>query len=98
MVGHVEGRNSSSRQFQAPAVSNVSLFKQWKLQRRNSIILEVVDPNKKIFHLTCHWNEIGAPCFLFTIAIAKYRVPIPIGVCSSGPSQNGASPSPTSLQ
>lgn len=40
----------------------------------------------------------GTPCLLFTIAIAKYRVPIPIGTCSSGPSQKGASPSPTRRQ
>lgn len=43
-------------------------------------------------------NGTGVPCFLFTIAITLYRVPIPMGACSLGPSQKGASSSPTRRQ
>uniref|UniRef100_A0A0A9GHJ3 Uncharacterized protein n=1 Tax=Arundo donax TaxID=35708 RepID=A0A0A9GHJ3_ARUDO len=45
-----------------------------------------------------HSNGTGVPSFLLTMAMAKYLVPMPIGVWSSGPSQNGASPSPTRRQ
>lgn len=71
------------------AISSIRVTRQW---------CYFTWGEEKRFQYFFYSNGTGVPCFLLTMAMAKYLVPMPIGVWLSGPSQNGASPSPTRRQ